>query len=133
MSTTPSGLQLLALLSTHLHEIINRESANDNHIYLYSTGAYWNAFEKSAYQLARLFPQCAVSSMIFASYSEPIVIASIPTNDIPCLPTGKPGVKFKTSGNDDVLATIKAPTLPTATYQCWHREKTEALEGVAVV
>ena len=47
----PSGLRLMNLLREHLTEIMDRERANQNSIHLYCTGAYWVAFECSAYQL----------------------------------------------------------------------------------
>ena len=132
MSNIPSGLHLLALLSTHLNEIIDRESGNYNRIYLYPTGNYWTAFEKSAYQLERLFPQCSVSSMVLATRPAPIVLASLPYADIAGYDAGVPHITIKSSGNDEQLATMPAPTLPSAIYRHWHVEKTEALEGVEV-
>lgn len=132
MTTIPSGLHLLALLSTHLNEIIDRESGNDNRIYLYPTGNYWTAFEKSAYQLERLFPQCSVSSMVLATSPTPIVLASLPYTDIAGYATDKSRITIKAFGNDEVLAIMQAPTLPAAVYRHWHMEKTEALEGVEV-
>ena len=52
----PSGLRLMNLLRERLTEIMDRERANQNSIHLYCTGAYWVAFECSAYQLYRAFP-----------------------------------------------------------------------------
>ena len=44
------------LLRERLTEIMDRERANRNSIHLYCTGPYWVAFERSAYQLHRAFP-----------------------------------------------------------------------------
>ena len=44
------------LLRERLTEIMDRERANRNSIHLYCTGPYWVAFERSAYQLYRAFP-----------------------------------------------------------------------------
>ena len=56
MSTLPSGVRLVALLNDHLGEIMGRERANHTSMHLYCTGPYWVAFERSAYQLRRAFP-----------------------------------------------------------------------------
>ena len=47
------------LLRERLTEIMDRERANRNSIHLYCTGPYWVAFERSAYQLHRAFPDSA--------------------------------------------------------------------------
>ena len=56
MSSLPSGIRLVALLNEHLNEIMERERMNHTSIHLYCTGPYWVAFERSAYQLHRAFP-----------------------------------------------------------------------------
>ena len=55
MSSLPSGIRLMNLLRDHLTEIMDRERANLNSIHLYCTGSYWVSFERSAYQLRRVF------------------------------------------------------------------------------
>ena len=63
MSSLPSGVRLVRLLNEHLNDIMNRERANQNSIHLYCTGPYWVAFERSAYQLRRTFPDSEVMPM----------------------------------------------------------------------
>lgn len=63
MSTLPSGVRLVALLNDHLCEIMERERANHTSMHLYCTGPYWVAFERSAYQLRRAFPDSETTPM----------------------------------------------------------------------
>ena len=63
MSTLPSGVRLVALLNDHLCEIMGRERANHTSMHLYCTGPYWVAFERSAYQLRRAFPDSETTPM----------------------------------------------------------------------
>ncbi len=52
----PSGVRLLRLINTRILEIANREIDNTDRLRLYGTGGYWTAFDRSAFQLSRLFP-----------------------------------------------------------------------------
>ena len=61
MSSLPSGVRLVALLNEHLGDIMSRERTNTASIHLYRTGPYWVAFECSAYQLRRAFPDSEVT------------------------------------------------------------------------
>ena len=74
----PSGLRLMNLLREHLTEIMDRERANQNSIHLYCTGAYWVAFECSAYQLYRAFPDSETMPLRLFAYPFPIVMVSAP-------------------------------------------------------
>ena len=65
MSTLPSGVRLVALLNDHLCEIMGRERANHTSMHLYCTGPYWVAFERSAYQLRRAFPDSETTLAAF--------------------------------------------------------------------
>ena len=68
MSTLPSGVRLVALLNDHLCEIMGRERANHTSMHLYCTGPYWVAFERSAYQLRRAFPDSETTPMRLFGY-----------------------------------------------------------------
>ena len=68
MSSLPSGVRLVRLLNEHLGEIMGRERTNQNSIHLYCTGPYWVAFECSAYQLRRVFPDSEVTPMRLLGY-----------------------------------------------------------------
>ena len=71
MSSLPSGVRLVRLLNEHLGEIMGRERTNQNSIHLYCTGPYWVAFECSAYQLRRVFPDSEVTPMRLLGYPFP--------------------------------------------------------------
>ena len=77
MSSLPSGVRLVALLNEHLGEIMARERANRTSIHLYCTGPYWVAFECSAYQLCRVFPDSETTPMRLLGYPFPIVMVSV--------------------------------------------------------
>ena len=68
MSALPSGVRLVALLNDHLREIMGRERANHTSMHLYCTGPYWVAFERSAYQLRRAFPDSETTPMRLFGY-----------------------------------------------------------------
>ncbi len=77
MSSLPSGIRLMNLLRERLTEIMDRERANQNSIHLYCTGPYWVAFERSAYQLYRAFPDSETTPMRLYGYPFPIVMVSV--------------------------------------------------------
>ena len=77
MSTLPSGVRLVALLNDHLGEIMGRERANHTSMHLYCTGPYWVAFERSAYQLRRAFPDSETTPMRLLGYPFPVVMVSV--------------------------------------------------------
>ena len=68
MSSLPSGIRLMNLLRDHLTEIMDRERANLNSIHLYCTGSYWVSFERSAYQLRRVFPDSETTPLRLFAY-----------------------------------------------------------------
>ncbi|MCR1855256.1 hypothetical protein NSB22_20960 [Parabacteroides distasonis] len=73
----PSGIRLMLLLKERLVEIMDRERANRNSIHLYCTGPYWVAFERSAYQLHRTFPDSETMPLRLFAYPFPIVMVSV--------------------------------------------------------
>ena len=77
MSTLPSGVRLVALLNDHLCEIMGCERANHTSMHLYCTGPYWVAFERSAYQLRRAFPDSETTPMRLLGYPFPVVMVSV--------------------------------------------------------
>ena len=77
MSSLPSGIRLMNLLRERLTEIMDRERANQNSIHLYCTGPYWVAFERSAYQLHRVFPDSETTPLRLFAYPFPIVMVSV--------------------------------------------------------
>ena len=77
MSSLPSGVRLVALLNEHLGDIMSRERTNTASIHLYCTGPYWVAFEYSAYQLRRAFPDSEVTPMRLFGDPFPVVMVSV--------------------------------------------------------
>ena len=103
--------QLTQLLNTRTREIMSRENHNDTAIYLYPAGNYWVAFEKSAYQLARLHPECQTYPVHTSLYPFPIVIASLPLTHITPTTT------------TPTFSTLTPPTPSLDNYQEWHDEE----------
>ena len=77
MSSLPSGVRLVRLLNEHLNDIMSCERTNTASIHLYCTGPYWVAFEYSAYQLRRAFPDSEVTPMRLFGYPFPVVMVSV--------------------------------------------------------
>ena len=83
MSTLPSGVRLVALLNDHLREIMGRERANHTSMHLYCTGPYWVAFERSAYQLRRAFPDSETTPMRLRVSSRVSPLRAKPCSTVP--------------------------------------------------
>lgn len=73
-----SGIRLMTLVQNHHAEILGREKGNNKFIHLYNTGGYWVAFERSACQLNRLFPECGIFLFKVDGRPEYVVMASVP-------------------------------------------------------
>lgn len=123
MDFMSSGKQLLVLLSERRDEIINRENGNNDRIFVYDTGRRWTAFEKSAYQLARLYSGCEVMPLILNGYPFPIVIASVPHHAISDI----------RSGNDGVCSIPAQRAISLRTYQTWHSRLGKRLSGYRAI
>ncbi len=118
----PSGLRLMNLLREHLTEIMDRECANQNSIHLYCTGAYWVAFECSAYQLYRAFPDSETMPLRLFAYPFPIVMVSVTDRSLRSY-TRKHILRRDES--DYKLLTV--PGLPLPAYREWHSGEVEGL------
>ena len=118
----PSGIRLMNLLREHLTEIMDRERANQNSIHLYRTGAYWVAFECSAYQLYRAFPDSETMPLRLFAYPFPIVMVSVTDRSLRSY-TRKHILRRDES--DYKLLTV--PGLPLAAYREWHAGEVEGL------
>ena len=71
-------LKLNRLIESSHSIILGREKNNHNHIHLYAYGAYWAAFEQSAYQLCRHFPGSSTAILQIKGYPFPAVMAFLP-------------------------------------------------------
>ena len=118
----PSGLRLMNLLREHLTEIMDRERANQNSIHLYCTGPYWVAFECSAYQLYRAFPDSETMPLRLYAYPFPIVMVSVTDRSLRSY-TRKH--ILRRDGSDYKLLTV--PGFSLADYLEWHAGEVEGL------
>ena len=110
------------LLRERLTEIMDRERANQNSIHLYCTGPYWVAFERSAYQLYRAFPDSEIMPMRLYAYPFPIVMVSVTDR---LLRSYARKHILKRDESDYKLLTV--PELPMADYRTWHAGEVERL------
>ena len=122
MSTLPSGVRLVALLNDHLCEIMGRERANHTSMHLYCTGPYWVAFERSAYQLRRAFPDSETTPMRLFGYPFPVVMVSVTDRSLRSY-TRKHILRRDES--DYKLLTV--PGFSLADYREWHAGEVEGL------
>ena len=66
----------MSFLAAHGREILDREKDNTASVHL--TGrSYWVAFERSACQMCRLFPQSETAVFRFREFPFPVVMASV--------------------------------------------------------
>ena len=110
------------LLRERLTEIMDRERANQNSMHLYCTGPYWVAFERSAYQLYRAFPDSETMPLRLYAYPFPIVMVSVTDRSLRSY-TRKH--ILRRDGSDYKLLTV--PVLPLADYREWHASEVEGL------
>ena len=118
----PSGLRLMNLLREHLTEIMDRERANQNSIHLYCTGPYWVAFECSAYQLYRAFPDSETMPLRLFAYPFPIVMVSVTDRSLRSYARKH---ILRRDGSDYKLLTV--PGFSLADYREWHAGEVEGL------
>ena len=110
------------MLRERLTEIMDRERANRNSIHLYCTGPYWVAFERSAYQLHRAFPDSETTPLRLFAYPFPIVMVSVTDRSLRSY-TRKHILRRDES--DYKLLTVSG--LPLADYREWHAGEVEGL------
>ena len=118
----PSGLRLMNLLREHLTEIMDRERANRKFIHLYDIGAYWVAFERSAYQLCLTFPDSEITPLRLFAYPFPIVMVSVTDRSLRSYARKH---ILRRDGSDYKLLTV--PGFPLADYREWHAGEVEGL------
>ncbi len=82
MRTESSGVRLLRLINTRIHEISLKELRNSDRLCLYGTGGYWTAFNRSAYLLSKAFP--TLPSFVVTPPGSPssVVGVSVPEKDL---------------------------------------------------
>jgi len=122
MSSLPSGIRLMNLLRERLTEIMDRERANQNSIHLYCTGPYWVAFERSAYQLHRTFPDSETTPMRLFAYPFPIVMASVTDRSLRSYVR-----KHILRRDESDYKLLTAPGFSLSDYREWHAGEVEGL------
>ena len=115
MSTLPSGVRLVALLNDHLCEIMGRERANHTSMHLYCTGPYWVAFERSAYQLRRAFPDSETTPMRLLGYPFPVVMVSVTDRSLRSYAR-----KHILRIDEPDYKRLTVPVFPAEDYRSWH-------------
>ena len=128
MSSLPSGIRLMNLLRDHLTEIMDRERANRNSIHLYCTGPYWVAFERSAYQLHRAFPDSETTPLRLFAYPFPIVMVSVTDRSL------RSYARKHILRRDDIdYKLLTASQLSHEDYQAWHAGEVKGLPSLSEI
>ena len=109
-------LQLNRLIESSHSIILGREKNNHNHIHLYAYGAYWAAFEQSAYQLCRLFPGSNTATLQIKGYPFPAIIAMLPDKE---LYTQK-AEQYPTRTVNPNYKILAVPNLTPTSYRAWY-------------
>ena len=118
----PSGIRLMNLLRERLTEIMDRERVNRNSIHLYCTGPYWVAFERSAYQLHRAFPDSETTPLRLFAYPFPIVMVSVTDRSLSSYAR-----KHILRRDDKDYKQLTVPVLSLADYHEWHAGEVEGV------
>ena len=110
-----SGIRLMTLVHNHLTDILKREKGNDKFIHLYSTGAYWVAFEQSACQLNRLYPRCDFFLFQVKGRPDHVVMTSICQED-----ASSYFQKHIVHRNEPDYKMLMTTQLPAGEFHRWH-------------
>lgn len=116
------GVRLMALLENRLTDILDKERDNRCAVHLYNIGTYWVAFERSAYQLYRLFPRVEPTSLSLTSYPFPFVMASITDRSLHAY-----ACEHIVRRSEAGYVRLTAPDLLLADYRKWHAKEAESL------
>lgn len=127
-TTIPAGLQFAALVRQRIGDILAREMHDDGMMHLYHTGAYWTAFEHSAYRLASLCPYTRVTPLLVRGIPRAIVTACI-TDSL--LASATRGLAHTTDTQNERAYRMTRPA-DTEGYRHWHQQQTGIIEGVAL-
>ena len=122
MSSLPFGVRLVRLLNEHLSDIMNCERTNIASIHLYCTGPYWVAFEYSAYQLRRAFPDSEVTPMRLFGYPFPVVMVSVTDRSLRSYAR-----KHILRREDKDYKQLTVPGLSLVDYREWHAGEVKGL------
>ena len=118
----PSGIRLQQLIQNQHKEILAREKNNDKFIHLYDIGAYWVAFERSAYQLCLTFPDSEITPLRLFAYPFPIVMVSVTDRSLRSYARKH---ILRQDETDYVVLTVPESSLTD--YRRWHAGEVEGL------
>lgn len=119
------GIALGKLMENHLADILFNESSNGNYIHLYRADDCWVAFERSAFNLYRIYSKTVVNAMKVFIAPFPIVMASVEDREMPLIVDGMECTKRTT-----VERTYKTKnTSGSKLFQQWHKRNTMAFQG----
>ena len=118
----PSGIRLQQLIQNQYKEILAREKNNDKFIHLYDIGAYWVAFERSAYQLHRAFPDSETTPLRLFAYPFPIVMVSVTDRSLRSYAR-----KHILRWDETDYVVLTAPESSSTDYRRWHAGEVEGL------
>ncbi len=120
----PSGIRMIRLIETKIHEITQQEAANNNKICLYSTGDYWMAFERSAFLLKRIFPNLKAFVINHPGFLVPVVGVSLPDEQLKAY-----GRKHTIARPETDYAEITASPFDKFLYGDWHNNEVRAFKN----
>ena len=107
---------------------MSRERTNTASIHLYCTGPYWVAFECSAYQLRRAFPDSEVTPMRLLGYPFPVVMVSVTDRSL------RSYVRRHILRRDDIdYKLLTASQLSHEDYQAWHAGEVKGLPSLSEI
>ncbi len=112
----PISMRVLKMIETQHIKILEREKDNECHAYLYDFGNFWIAFEQSAWQLCRLFPQSCASVIHSKICPFPIVMSSVSDT---CIQSYFRKHIVRTFRDHTILLTS---AIPSDQYSRWHRD-----------
>lgn len=116
-------IEFIELFQNRLSDILFKEANNERYMYLYDTGSYWMAFEKSAYMLSRLYANALLFPMKIPYIPYPIVTASIEQARLHTIIKGL--VCKKRTIKERIYVTGEMNNL--LSYNKWHDRETEVL------
>lgn len=118
-----SGLELTDLIKNHIQEILGKEKQNLSAMYLYRTGAYWIAFEQSAYRLASLCKTISIVPMKILGIPAPVVTAGLKDDNFREVVKGLCVVDWSRTR----IIYLMPEDLNDEAYEMWHQKKTKEI------
>ncbi len=120
---TSSAVRLMQLMDTQLSAIAKTEQGNANAMRLYDTGDYWAAFDHSAYQLKKLFPELVAFVVSHPHCPFTVVGVSIPDEQLRSY--DRLHLSRKSAAGYKEFA---VETLDNALYRQWHSEEIKTFQ-----